>query len=98
MVPEEREKTPRKDELRRQMSDDVSHCLVVGADGDLPSRDKQDHRLVTVRAEYRSWCMLCVTEDKGQNVNDHGREVLDGSLDSHLLRVVQGCSTAMLDC
>ena len=34
----------------------------------------------------------------GQNVNDHGRQVLDGSLDSHLLRVVQGCSTAMLDC
>ena len=64
MVPEERERMPQKDELRRQMSDDVAQGLVVGADGDLPGRDKRDHRLVTGRAEYRSWCMLCVAEER----------------------------------
>ena len=64
MVPEERERMLRKDELRRQMSDDVAQGLVVSADGKQPSRDKRDHRLETGRAEYRSWCVLCVAEER----------------------------------
>ena len=54
MVPEERERMPRKDELRRQMSDDVAQGLVVGVDGDLPSRSKRDQGQVTGRSECRS--------------------------------------------
>ena len=46
------------------MGDDVAQGLVVGADGDPPSRDKRCHRLVTGRAEYRSWCVLCVAEER----------------------------------
>ena len=40
MVPGERKKTQRKDELRRQVSDDAVQGLVVDADGALHSMDE----------------------------------------------------------
>ena len=62
MVPRERERMQRKDELRRQVSDDVAEGLVLGVGGDLPVCNERDDCPVTGRAEYQSWHGLCMAE------------------------------------
>ena len=61
MVPRAGERTQRKDELRRRVSDDATQGLVVGAKGAplTPSMDEWNDHLAAGHAEYRGWCILC---------------------------------------
>ena len=62
MVPERRERTQQKDELRLQRNEDVAEGLVVRAQRAplTPSMDEWDDHLAAGHAENGGWCMLCV--------------------------------------
>ena len=100
------ERVQRKDELRSQVDEGPvvkayrapSAPSMDESEGAVPNNEEWDDHLAAGHAQCRGWCMLLRGWRRGQCVNDHGREVLDGSLDGHLLRVERGCTTAMLDC
>ena len=58
MIPKERERTQRKDELRLQVGENTAEGLVVRAKRApwTPSMDEWDDHLAAGQAEYRGWC------------------------------------------
>ena len=62
MVPGERERTQRNDELRLEVGDKTAEGLVVRANGAplTPSMDEWDDHPAAGHVKYRGWCLLCV--------------------------------------
>ena len=62
MVPGERERTQRNDELRLEVGDKTAEGLVVRAKRAplTPSMDEWDDHLAPGHVKYRGWCLLCV--------------------------------------
>ena len=62
MVPGERERTQRNDELRLEVGDKTAEGLVVRAKRAPvpPSMDEWDDHLSAGHVKYRGWCLLCV--------------------------------------
>ena len=89
MVPKERERTQRKDELRLQVGENTAEGLVVRARRAplTPSMDEWDDHVAGGQAEYRGWCMLCVA-GKG----DRASMILVGTFSMDRWFVIQSMS------
>ena len=63
MVPRERGRTLRKDELRLKVREGTADFLVVRAKrAPLTPMDDWDDRPATGHAQYQRWCELCVAD------------------------------------